>query len=51
MTAHKNKARNVGGTITPFTQNRMRSFEIGMSASPVCMNQYKNTQRRPAAGN
>lgn len=34
--------------MTPFTQNKMRSFEIGMSASAVCMNQYRNTHRRPA---
>lgn len=27
----------------------MRSFEMGMSASAVCMNQYKNTQKSPAA--
>ncbi|RYF42938.1 MAG: hypothetical protein EOO38_19255 [Cytophagaceae bacterium] len=35
MTAHKNKARNVGGTTTPFTLNSTRSFEIGMSERPV----------------
>jgi hypothetical protein len=34
-TAQRNKARKVGGTITPFTQKSMRSFEIGINASPV----------------
>jgi hypothetical protein len=50
ITAHRNKARNVGGTITPFTQKRMRSFAIGINARFVWMNQYRKTQRRPAAG-
>lgn len=49
ITAHRNKAKNVGGTTTPLTQNNMRSFEIGMRARPVCKNQYRKTQRRPAA--
>jgi hypothetical protein len=49
MTAHKNKARNVGGTMMPFTQNKTRSLEIGISARAVCMNQYRKTQSSPAA--
>jgi hypothetical protein len=49
MTAQRKRAKNVGGTITPLTQNRMRSFEIGMSAKAVWMNQYRNTQSNPAA--
>jgi len=49
MTAHKKRAKNVGGTMTPFTQNKMRSFEIGMSARAVCMNQYRKTHSKPAA--
>lgn len=39
MTAQRNKAKKVGGTITPLTQKSIRNFEIGINASAVCMNQ------------
>jgi hypothetical protein len=35
ITAHRNKARKVGGTTTPLTQNNTLSFDIGIRARPV----------------
>jgi hypothetical protein len=49
MTAHRNRAKNVGGTTIPLIQKRMRSLEIGMRASAVWRNQYRNKQSKPAA--
>jgi hypothetical protein len=49
MTAQRNRAKNVGGTTIAFIQKRTRNFEIGMRASAVCRNQYKNRQSNPAA--
>jgi len=49
MTAQRKRAKNVGGTTIPLIQKRTRNFEIGMRASAVCRNQYKNRQSNPAA--
>jgi hypothetical protein len=49
MTAQRNKAKKVGGTTTLFIRNKMRSLEIGISANPVWINQYRITQSKPAA--
>ena len=35
ITAHRKSARKVGGTMTPLTQNSMRSLRIGMQARIV----------------
>jgi hypothetical protein len=48
MTAHRNRARKVGGTITPLIQKRIRSFSIGMRERKVWQNQYKKSDKRPA---
>jgi hypothetical protein len=48
MTAHKNKARKVGGTITPLTQKRIRSFSMGISERKLWRNQYRKNESRPA---
>jgi hypothetical protein len=49
ITAQRNNAKNVGGTTMPLIQKRTRNFEIGIRASAVWRNQYKNKQSKPAA--
>ena len=49
ITAQRNRAKNVGGTMTPLTQNKIRSLEMGIRANPVWRNQYRKTQSRAAA--
>lgn len=48
IAAHRKRARNVGGTITAFNQNKIRSFSIGIRARLVWIIQYRKKVRRPA---
>lgn len=39
ITAQRKRAKKVGGTTTPFTQKRIRSFDMGIRARAVWQNQ------------